>query len=665
MIQNVLRSSPSKLADGIYFIGENTEINKLNDNPYLIIEHEEAVLIDPGSVLDFKSVFKNITSLISLDAIKLIVVHHQDPDLCSSIPLLNKAGLKVPIALHWRTSIVVKHYGIENEFYCVNENKWTWEFSSGRKIRFIFAPYCHFAGSIMTYDEKTKTLFSGDLFGSLKPPKYMYADEKYITGMIAFHEHYMPSKDILQPVMDLLLNMNIERIAPQHGCIIKDNIEKYILEVRNIKCGIYKQSLIDKQSDRNEIKIISFLSDIINKMTDFFTIETVYNIFKTSLFVLDQKTNNIIRINMPIENNEIINMFIKTIIDNKGIRYLSIIEPFFRTKIEEYGFPLPTYFYQSSKKATPVITKIQENRDIKEKNDTDNFILYDSVTNLYNKSVFLRFVDIFIESIKIKNFAFVYFTIEGLDTYVSEYGREEIEKFLQSFSYILKNIGRAFPSLRIFKLDEYFFSCIIENSSRIETLKIINKIQQKAVSSSFFPKSFHFPAAVLYSENLINNLENITTTDVDLILQNMLSVAIKKGINGINDIFMQPEKILNKKEIFILEPDTTYIAFLKPNLEALGYKVFVFSKGVDIRSEIEKHLPSLFIAEAMSPQFNGFELRSQLLQNPESQNIPFILVSHRKDESFVQRAVGLKIMFFLKKPFFREELFGLVNNILL
>ena len=42
-----------KIAEGIYWVGGIGQDGGLHCNPYLIIDGEEAVLIDPGSVLDF------------------------------------------------------------------------------------------------------------------------------------------------------------------------------------------------------------------------------------------------------------------------------------------------------------------------------------------------------------------------------------------------------------------------------------------------------------------------------------------------------------------------------------------------------------------------------------------------------------------------------------
>ena len=60
--------STIKIENGIYWVGSNDEKAVLNCNPYLIIDNGEGVLLDPGSVLDFDIVFKNVISLIVTSA---------------------------------------------------------------------------------------------------------------------------------------------------------------------------------------------------------------------------------------------------------------------------------------------------------------------------------------------------------------------------------------------------------------------------------------------------------------------------------------------------------------------------------------------------------------------------------------------------------------------
>jgi flavorubredoxin len=227
------------IENGIYWVGDYEMKEGLHCNPYLIIDGEEAVLIDPGSVLDFEQVYENVTSLVPLEKVKYVILHHQDPDFCSSVPLFEKAGAKFQIITHWRAAELIRFYGTQSNYYIVNEHEFRLTLESGRILGFIQTPYLHFPGAITTYDYKSKILFSSDLFGAFSYQWSLYADDNYIEKMKTFHEHYMPSNEIIRPVMEVFLAMDISMIAPQHGSIIKDRIPQHIKVLRDLECGAF------------------------------------------------------------------------------------------------------------------------------------------------------------------------------------------------------------------------------------------------------------------------------------------------------------------------------------------------------------------------------------------------------------------------------------------
>ncbi len=95
-----LEKEPVKIADGIYWVGYSDNNAGLHCNPYLIIEGEEAVLIDGGSRDDFSNVMLKIlrTGIEPSQIIRLIYQHY-DPDLCSSLPqmesIINHDNLRI------------------------------------------------------------------------------------------------------------------------------------------------------------------------------------------------------------------------------------------------------------------------------------------------------------------------------------------------------------------------------------------------------------------------------------------------------------------------------------------------------------------------------------------------------------------------------------------
>ena len=651
-----------QLAEGLYWIGDRTPGNTLECNAYLIIDGDEGVLIDPGSPLDFDQVRKSVESIIPLTRISLVVVHDEDPDLCASIPLFYRAGLVAPVALHWRTGTLVKHYGVSNEFYVVNEKSWEWSFASGRKLLFLPAPYCHFAGAIMVYDSLTRTLFSGDLFGSMGFSPGLFADQDYHEKMRAFHEHYMPSREVLAPVMDSILRLELDRIAPQHGQIIKDEIQSFILELRNLKCGSYLgnvASLPPDGVDSGAVPVVHLLDLILQRLSHIFASADIRRTFTSSPFVLRHDSLMIESINLAGKRDEIINVFIEYLVMNNGARWLTVIEPYLFSLIDEYRLPVPQYLLQMSNVGVPKI-------DVKEKHvETEDSVLYDHLTGLYNERVFTRYLETLLKSQESAAWAIAYFSVDNLEEINQLYGRKAGDDALKALVYILKNEALNNPFWTFFKLDFPYIACIAERTSPEEMKKAAEKVRYDAIESDFAAERITVSVGILYREGLDEGSGEIGPEYLQKILLARLFRARKNRAGGICDYLKESDSDLYlRKKVLLVEPDDSYVKFLEPYFAERGYHLRSVSDGAEVQHFRDAETPDLIIAEAMSPRVSGFELRERLLTTTRGRNIPFILVSRRKDEEYVKRAALSGILFFLKKPFSKTELLGLVDNLL-
>ena len=96
------------LGSGYYWVGSKSFTDTLQCNPYLLVEGDEAVLFDPGPVLDFEEVRDNIATIVPLDTIKYVVLHNEDPSLASSLPLFEEAGVRPSIVITWRTWSIIR-----------------------------------------------------------------------------------------------------------------------------------------------------------------------------------------------------------------------------------------------------------------------------------------------------------------------------------------------------------------------------------------------------------------------------------------------------------------------------------------------------------------------------------------------------------------------------
>ncbi|MEA2100220.1 MAG: ATP-binding protein [Campylobacterota bacterium] len=255
-----------QIAPKIYWIGKYLENDPFQCHPYLIVNGNESILIDPGSMMEFDAVLEKTKELIPLKNVKYIIVHHQDPDLVASVPalekLINREDLQ--IVTHSRMTVLIKHYMIKSDYYEIDKNDFVLNTNNGISLKFITTPYCHSPGAYVSYEPNTKVLFSSDIFGGLEESWQFYADENYFEKAKLFHEEYMPSRNIFNYTLNKIKKLDIEMIAPQHGSIIKrEYIDKLIEDMKKLDCGIY----IDRKYQKDLLDVIEKLEVEIEKNT--------------------------------------------------------------------------------------------------------------------------------------------------------------------------------------------------------------------------------------------------------------------------------------------------------------------------------------------------------------------------------------------------------------
>jgi len=242
MKNNVDYTQAIEIAENIYWIGMYLVGDSFQCHPYLILNGNESILIDPGSMLEFEETVRKVETITPLSSIKYIILHHQDPDLAAAVPaiekLINRDDLLV--VTHSRMTVLIKHYLIKSNYYEIDkmDNKLTC--TSGFELEFLTTPYCHSPGAFVSYSPKTKVLFSGDIFGGIEESWEFYAREDYFEKAKQFHAEYMPSKDIFNFALSKIEKLDMELIAPQHGSIIqKKYIPDLIEKMKDLDCGLY------------------------------------------------------------------------------------------------------------------------------------------------------------------------------------------------------------------------------------------------------------------------------------------------------------------------------------------------------------------------------------------------------------------------------------------
>ena len=235
-------AGPVELAPRVWWVGSLLPGDDFQCHVYLIEQGDQSVLIDPGSALTADEVIRKINAVVGLANVRWLVCSHCDPDIIGALPAMEAAGLhpEATIVTHWRDEALMRHGGSKLPYWRVEEHDWLLPLVD-RTLRFVFTPYAHFAGAFNTFDETSRTLFSSDLFGGFGAEGELFATSlDYFDGVRAFHEHYMPSHEILVHAIDQLRTLPIDRIAPQHGKVVVGALVTPLMDMlAGLECGIY------------------------------------------------------------------------------------------------------------------------------------------------------------------------------------------------------------------------------------------------------------------------------------------------------------------------------------------------------------------------------------------------------------------------------------------
>jgi flavorubredoxin len=224
----------------IYWLGV-PEDSAFRCNTYLIVDGQEAIIVDPGGKNSFEFVKKRVSQVISLDKVAGLILCHQDPDVAASMFDWLSVDPKLKIITSVRTNILLPHYGkTDYDFVNINENP-LWTFISGRQLKFIESPFLHFPGAFATYDELSGFLFSGDVWASIDMDWKLVVDDfnRHELKLSLFHIDYMASNIATRGFVNRLKHFELNAILPQHGSIIpKKHVAKALEYLRDLKCGL-------------------------------------------------------------------------------------------------------------------------------------------------------------------------------------------------------------------------------------------------------------------------------------------------------------------------------------------------------------------------------------------------------------------------------------------
>ncbi|MDQ2799737.1 MAG: response regulator [Armatimonadota bacterium] len=117
------------------------------------------------------------------------------------------------------------------------------------------------------------------------------------------------------------------------------------------------------------------------------------------------------------------------------------------------------------------------------------------------------------------------------------------------------------------------------------------------------------------------------------------------------------------RKILTCDDEKHIVRLIQVNLERQGYEVVTAYNGAEALEAVAAEKPDLIVLDVMMPEMTGFEVLEELKKNPETENIPVIMLTARSQDADVLRGWQSGVECYLTKPFNPMELIAFVKRI--
>ncbi|MDD3269553.1 MAG: FAD-dependent oxidoreductase [Syntrophomonadaceae bacterium] len=230
------------IKDGVYWVGVRDPELRIFDlvmttdvgtsyNAYLIKGSSKTALIEVCESKFFDEYLEKVQSLVDLGSIDYLIMNHTEPDHSEAVARLldlipELTVMASPTALGFLKEITNKKFKSQE----VKDGDHL--DLGGKTLRFFSVPFLHWPDTIYTYLEEERILFSCDSFGSHWPDERLFNDLMESNFLTSYKDYFDaiigPFKSYVLEALDKIKDLPLDIVAPGHGPILRQDIDRYI-----------------------------------------------------------------------------------------------------------------------------------------------------------------------------------------------------------------------------------------------------------------------------------------------------------------------------------------------------------------------------------------------------------------------------------------------------
>lgn len=116
--------------------------------------------------------------------------------------------------------------------------------------------------------------------------------------------------------------------------------------------------------------------------------------------------------------------------------------------------------------------------------------------------------------------------------------------------------------------------------------------------------------------------------------------------------------------ILIADDEPLLTEMLEFRFRSKGYETIIARDGREAIARFEQTRPAAVVLDAMMPVHDGMEVLRRIRANEEFGDVPVIILSARRNEDDIVRALEMGASDYIVKPFLPEELMVRLQRLL-
>ena len=215
-------------------------------NQFLIVDGGTGAIIDPGGNLAYNELYMGMSKHFSPQHLSYLIASHADPDIIASLDRwMSSTQAKLVISTVWERFVphFTKAGKTENRVIGVPDRGGRLPLGHN-ELWLLPAHFMHSEGNFQFYDPVSKILFSGDMGASLvdhsQAAQPVRDFDDHVLTMIGFHRRYMISNKICRFWVNMVRQLDVEMIVPQHGCRFEGKVmvNRFLDWIETLQCGV-------------------------------------------------------------------------------------------------------------------------------------------------------------------------------------------------------------------------------------------------------------------------------------------------------------------------------------------------------------------------------------------------------------------------------------------